>query len=372
MNSQKDEGYETQRAQSMDELYNSPRPSCSSQTAEISSPVSQPCTPQHHSLHTSFTSSPCDSRKQPAVSLQGQGPGSSPIHPHTPLSSQTDLFSPASHVTQPFSPALTEDSLVNQTIQPSTPSQQSTKAFSPKRSETLGLQSPSYQNHVTLCSPVHLPSSPHIIHQNPPDSPDELPSTTNRVTPLPCSPLVKSDFQPSTPHMVQKYSTPFTPQSKHKTVMAAGTVRHLFSPQVYSPGTQKNARVMIQTNLANGVPAPIQEVEVSDSSSGQLSLMNYTNFVSGVTSSDNRSTPIDLRAQSVFNGPELTTIDNTIGCISLPPSQSSSETPSFQKRGKGKKGKSGKENQAVKPVVENKGKSLHIAPDKALLAAEKY
>ena len=362
--SQKDEGYETQRAQSMDELYNSPQRSCTSQTAvsEMSSPISQPYTPQHQPIHTSFTSSPCDGRKPSTVALHGHDLRSSPIPPHTPLSSQTDLFSPASHTTHPFSPVLTEDCLDNQTLQPSSPNQHSTKAFSPRGSEVFELHSPSSQNMVSFHSPSYATETPHIVHQNPPESPDELLSTTNRPSPMPCSPLVKNDIQPGTPRMVQKYSTPFTPQSKHKAVMAAGTVRHLFSPQVYSPGTQKNAHIMIQNNLANGIPAPINEVEVCDSSSKQsLTMtnhsMNYTNFVSGVTSSESRSTPINVRAHSLFYGPELTTIDNAIDCISLPPSTKPTETTPPTKQGKGKKARSGKEKVAQKKGEQNKGES---------------
>ena len=277
-------------------------------------------------------------------------------------------------MTHPFSPALTEQSVVSvqHTPQPhpSTPVHDSSAVFSPAGDKTLEPESPHPQDNVSMKSPAYMPSSPHIIHQNPPQSPDELtPALSSRRTPIPYSPLVKNDIQPSTPHMVQKYNTPFTPQSKHKSIMAAGTVRHLFSPQVYSPTTQmyspttrQNAQVMIQTNLENSVPQYTQEVEVNATSqtgtqTSTNQSMNYTNFVSGVNSADSKSTPINLRSASVFHGDALTTIDNTIGCISLPPSQSTEEMPPPQEKGKGKgkKGSRGKEKKMQKKLTAPKG-----------------
>ena len=383
ISSQGDEGYETQRTP--ENIFGSPRPGCSSQagTLEMSSPISQPYTPHSQMQETSFTSSPRD-KENHAISLGENEPVHSPIQPCSPYSNQSELFSPASHATHPFSPALTEQSFVSEqrSIQSSTPQHDRSDVYS-SGDKTLEPESPFPGENVSMKSPAFMPSTPHIVHQNPPQSPDELaPSVASRRTPIPCSPLVKNDIQPGTPHMVQKYNTPFTPQSKHKSIMAAGTVRHLFSPQVYSPTsqvysptpqvysptTQKNAQVMIQTNLENGVPQFTQEVEVNATSqtgtqTSTNQSMNYTNFVSGVNTTDSRSTPISVRSASVFHGDPLTTIDNTIGCISLPPSQSAGDIPPIstmampppQGKGKGKRGGKGKEKKTLKKTLPQKG-----------------
>ena len=330
MSSHGDEGYETQRTH------------CSSQTAasEMSSPVSQPFTPQHRTHYAS------------------------------PGFGQSDGYSPSSHVTQPFCPALTEPSpmSVGHTAFPSTPSHNCTTEFSAGEDRTLEPESPLPHSIVSRQSPSGLHSIPHSGHLNLPASPDELPSIVHRRTPIPCSPLVKNDIQASTPHMVQKYNTPFTPQSKHKSIAAAGTVRHLFSPKVYSPGSQQTPQVTVETNFNSGMPQHIQEVEASVASLIQPSQtttnqsMNYTNFVSGVSSGENRSTPINVRAKSLFNGDVLSTIDNTIGCISIPPSQSVVEMPPPPEgKEKGKKGCRGKGKKAANTKEIGKGNAGYHA-----------
>lgn len=334
--SQADAGYETQEL-----AYNSPHHIVhGTQHDHLSSNLNL------HSPRTSHvTSTPCGTGAIVNFTplLRGNELGNSPVHSTSIVLGGSEKngivtkASPGSTETQPFSPALSHYSEVNNPPtprhqqhlssyinggSPGVPHTPKSHTVDPYSNPATPQQSSPQHNqllHSTPTGSVRSRTDSEHFHQSSPIHPQHN-TITNMHLPTQCSPLVKADLHPQSPFSTQNQTS--------------------FFQSATNNGLYFNSHVIVRANTQNG-----QNLEHNvNNSAGMKNFSDHPGYMDLLT--DDGSNVRTSREH-------CTTIENSIGCISLP-----QPTNQATRAEDGKKG-AARKSRRKKPPVKRKGIKIY-------------